>query len=179
MKAKQIGKRIAKAFGWVITGILILLLCFQVYLFAAKQFFGVRQPTVFGFTNAVVLTGSMEDAIHVNDMVIIHAQKDYEIKDVITYLPVGEGTPVTHRIIKKDGNTFVTKGDANNTSDPEIQKEQIVGKVILVIPKIGLLIQAMQTPLGMLVLLLVGIILFEWPNLIGFFKKRKSETNNT
>ncbi len=41
---------------------------------------------------------------------------------------------VTHRIVEVNGNQIVTKGDANNTNDTPIQRNQIVGKVIKVIP---------------------------------------------
>ena len=77
-----------------------------------------------------VETGSMENNIHAGDYILILRKDNYEIGDVITFRK--ENYYVTHRIIKKDNNTFITKGDANNTEDDAINKSNIVGKVILV-----------------------------------------------
>ena len=41
-----------------------------------------------------------------------------------------DGYYVTHRIIKKNKNKVITKGDANNVADEEIKVSSIVGKVI-------------------------------------------------
>ena len=77
-----------------------------------------------------VMTGSMEDNIHAGDYILILKQDDYKIGDVVTF---GEnGYYITHRIIKKEGNSITTKGDANNTEDETIEKHRIVGKVIFI-----------------------------------------------
>ena len=52
----------------------------------------------------------------------------YEVGNVVTYKK--NGYHVTHRIIEKNGNKVITKGDANNTPDEEITIDDIVGKVI-------------------------------------------------
>ena len=83
-------------------------------------------------TNKVVIyevkTGSMEDGIHVGDYILTYTTQNYKIGDVVTFK--NEGYFVTHRIIKKNGNKIVTKGDANNTEDEEIHIKDIKGKVI-------------------------------------------------
>jgi len=76
-----------------------------------------------------VKTGSMEDNIHVGDYILIYKKKNYRIGDVVTYQK--NNYFITHRIIEKNGNKIVTKGDANNTIDEEIDVKEIVGKVIL------------------------------------------------
>ena len=77
-----------------------------------------------------VRTGSMEDNIHAGDYVLIVKKSNYEIGDVVTFRK--DGYLVTHRIIKKNGSMFVTKGDANNDEDGPIYFSQIVGKVIII-----------------------------------------------
>lgn len=88
---------------------------------------------VFRTTNKVriynVKTGSMEDKIHAGDYILIYKMDNYNVGDVITF-EVDDGF-VTHRIIKINGDMLVTKGDANNTEDDEIRKDDIIGKVIL------------------------------------------------
>ncbi len=84
-------------------------------------------------TNKVVIyevkTGSMEDGIHVGDYILTYTCEEYHIGDVVTYNT--DGYFVTHRIIKKDNDKVITKGDANNTEDEGINVTDIKGKVIL------------------------------------------------
>jgi len=75
-----------------------------------------------------VKTGSMEDGIHAGDYILIHKKNTYKVRDVVTFKK--DGYHVTHRIIKKNGNKVVTKGDANNIEDDEININSIIGKVI-------------------------------------------------
>ena len=49
--------------------------------------------------------------------------------DIITY-EEDENYFVTHRIIAKDDNKLITKGDRNNEVDTEILNSQILGKVV-------------------------------------------------
>lgn len=75
-----------------------------------------------------VKTGSMEDGIHAGDYILIAEKDNYKVGDVVTY--TNEGYHVTHRIIKKNGDKVITKGDANNVADEEIEVSRIIGKVI-------------------------------------------------
>lgn len=75
-----------------------------------------------------VKTGSMEDGIHVGDYILIVKRNNYKVGDIVTYTK--EDYYVTHRIVEKNGNKVITKGDANNVVDEEINVSDIVGKVI-------------------------------------------------
>ncbi len=75
-----------------------------------------------------VMTGSMETGIHPGDSLLVKKQKEYKNGDIVTFKI--EDTYVTHRIIKIDNDKVITKGDANNVEDEEINKDSIVGKVI-------------------------------------------------
>ena len=75
-----------------------------------------------------VKTGSMEDGIHTGDYILIYRKSEYKLGDIVTYEK--NGYHITHRIIKKNGNKVITKGDANNSEDEEISTSDIVGKVI-------------------------------------------------
>lgn len=68
------------------TTLLAVLLLGNLYLLAAEKLFGISNPTFFGFTTAIVNSGSMEPALKVDDLILIHAQDGYEQGDVITYL---------------------------------------------------------------------------------------------
>ena len=100
--------------------IFVLLICF-LCLYFALRFMGIAEIYK-------VQTGSMEDGIHAGDYILIYKKNLYNIGDVVTYKK--DNYHVTHRIIKKSGNKIVTKGDANNIEDDEINTSSIIGKVI-------------------------------------------------
>jgi len=85
------------------------------------------------FTNKVeifkVETGSMEDGIHVGDYILISKSGKYNVGDIVTFKKYGNF--VTHRIVEKNGDTVITKGDANNVEDESISVNDIIGKVII------------------------------------------------
>ena len=84
---------------------------------------------LFGITEIYkVKTGSMEDGIHPGDYILIVKKNSYNVGEIVTYKK--DNYFVTHRIIKKNGKKVITKGDANNVDDGEIQLNSIVGKVI-------------------------------------------------
>jgi len=124
-----------------------------------------------GFGTAVIISGSMEPSIRVGDMVIIHQQKDYDIKDIVTYQ--GNNDPITHRVVEKTAGGYVTQGDANNTGDGEIARGRIIGKVIQIIPGAGNVILFFQNPLGVLILILGLFAIIEVPRWIGKSRKRE------
>lgn len=82
--------------------------------------------------NLKVLSGSMLPDIRINDVVFIANKDKYHENDIVTYED-GESY-VTHRIERIEDDTVILKGDANNTQDKPIKRNQIVGKVFLVIP---------------------------------------------
>ena len=146
-------------------GVLILALLFNAIGIFRRVALKESLPLVMGFGNAVIISGSMEPAIDIGDMVIVHKQNGYEVGDVVSY---HSSTPVTHRIVEKTPDGYITQGDANNARDQEIEKSRVIGKVIKIIPKVGTVIFFFQEPLGMVLLLLVLFALIEIPI---FFRK--------
>lgn len=161
-------KLAARAAGFAVTAVLALLLVGNLYLIAAGAITG-EHPTLFGYAAAVVVSGSMSPTIEVDDMVIIHRQDSYSRRDIITYKD-GE-ILVTHRIEDITDGGYITKGDANNTTDGTISPDRVVGRVILVIPKVGALIAFLRTPFGMLLLVLGGLVVLEWRRIEEFFRR--------
>ena len=76
-----------------------------------------------------VATGSMGDTIKIDDYVLSIKQKSYKEGDAITFKY--NDNFVTHRIVKIDGDKIITKGDANNDPDEEINISQVTGKVLI------------------------------------------------
>ena len=166
MRAKRLLRRVGQALRSLLIILIAIPLCGSLYIAAARNLFGQKNPTFFGFTASIVLTGSMSGAIEPNDVVVTRQQDSYAVGDIITFS--AEGTSVTHRIAAADGEGYRTKGDANNTADPSpVAQEDITGRVILVIPRLGALLTFMRTPLGILCSLGLMLLIAELPGLIS------------
>lgn len=70
-----------------------------------------------------VASGSMEPTLNIGDVIISKQTNDYEIDDIITYKI--DNSYVTHRIIKIENEQIITQGDANQSEDKPITKNQI------------------------------------------------------
>lgn len=108
----------------------------------------------------LVQSGSMEPTIMTGDVIVV-ANDNISLNDVVTFRD-STNRVVTHRIIEVNkGQEFVTKGDANRNEDREtIRESQIIGKVVMVIPKVGFLINFSKTLPGMIVLIFVPAFIF-------------------
>lgn len=174
MKSKSFLLRLGRIVSTAVTVILALLLCANLYTIVAKTVFHVRQPSVFGYSNAVVISGSMSGTIEVNDMVVIHRQNTYSRWDIISFR--SEGQLVTHRIAEVTKDGFCTKGDANDSADPGIVRpEDVVGRVVWVIPGIGAVIAFLSTPLGMTCMVFLALLMLEWPILVKWLSKTERQ----
>lgn len=161
----------------VVTVILSVLLACNLYILAAKKFMDIQYPTVFGFSSAVVVSGSMEPALSVNDLIVTQAQTDYAPGDIVSF--ASGSTLVTHRIVQENPDGFVTQGDANNATDIQpVAPEQIVGKVVLSIPAVGIVLGYLQTPLGLTCLVLWGFLLIELPMVAARWRRTQEEEEN-
>ena len=95
-------------------------------------------PKLFGIRIYGVMTGSMTPAYTVGGVVYVKETVPGKLQagDVITFRMGTETEHVmTHRIVSMDGGAFTTKGDANNTADPEpVSYERLIGKVVFFLP---------------------------------------------
>lgn len=133
----------------------------NIYSFNAKSLGGNPLPMPLGVGGAIVLSGSMEPACSVGDLVLVKETQDIEVDDVIVFMQ-GRSL-VVHRVLETDGTTIVTKGDANNAADAPILMADVKGKVVVVIPGIGHILSAIKTPVGTLIVILAAIALIEIP----------------
>lgn len=97
-------------------------------------------PMLIKWKPVVVLTGSMEPTYSVGSVIYYKQVPKEEIKqgDAITFT-LNDNTFVTHRVNKIENDMYETKGDANESPDPEkVSYDNIKGKVQkLYIPYIG------------------------------------------
>ncbi len=146
--AKPKPNKAAMALSYIISGVGSILLLVSVVLFCVFMV-----PQLFGIKPYAVLSGSMEPEYPVGSLVFVQdANADQlDVGDVITFdqTIVGQGsTVVTHRIAQKDtaNRQFVTKGDANETNDPErVPYASVIGKVVFSIPVVGYMALTMDS----------------------------------
>ncbi|MGG0716587.1 signal peptidase I [Robertmurraya massiliosenegalensis] len=138
--------------------LLVIVLLLSLYSFIQSTRDSDSLPSILGFNLLTILTGSMEPGFAQGDVIIIRPYSSDEpmLDDVVTYRKES-GTFVTHRIVDVvDSNgtsLFQTKGDANNVVDGDlVSPNQIVGSVMFKIPKLGLLLNFLNTPLGLITL---------------------------
>ena len=108
-------------------------------------------PSVFGYSMLIIASPSMTGSIEAGDAIIIKNSDSYAVGDVITYFPADESFSVTHRIVRMEGDKFYTKGDANQSEDPDpVLIEQIAGKVAVKLDKVGYFIEWLKSPVGII-----------------------------
>ena len=144
---------------------------------------GVTKPPLYGAY--VIVSTSMEPVIHVQDAIVIHRDDEIKIGDVCTYLskdPRWYGIKITHRIIGTDVDdegrkVYIFKGDANNVQDTlPVYEDQIFGKVIMRIPKIGFLQHFLSQAYGWVIAIVVpcvGLITFDIIKIVKTTKMKR------
>lgn len=153
----------------VVLIVIALIVGINLYMLNASRVAGNAMPMPFGVGATVVLSGSMENTLSIGDLLIVSEQENYSVDDVVVY-QTGT-TAVVHRIIEMDGESVVTKGDANDTEDAPITLDCIKGKVVFAIPFVGYLVNLIKTPLGTVIILGLAIFLLER----SFRKEKKKD----
>lgn len=138
----------------------------QVVLFVILIFFillnilSMNNKSLFGFRIYRVISGSMQPALQIGDVIIIKKANNYAEKDIITY---DNGlTTITHRIKSIDGYEIITEGDANDAPDKPITKDRILGKYFFRISTFSVfsIMLTGKTIYLIMVLVLFAILLF-------------------
>ncbi|MCH5317445.1 MAG: signal peptidase I [Eubacterium sp.] len=161
-------KRKLKTIGRILLlAVISLVIGIRLYNWNAQTLAGNAMPMPFGWGFSVVLSGSMEPTLSVNDLVVVHEQSGYGVDDIVVYQD--ESMLVIHKIVSVDGDEIVTKGDANEVNDSPISVSDIKGKAVFHIPFIGALIRFLKTPVGFILIIAAMIVLFELPHM----KERK------
>lgn len=157
----------------IILNILIFIVV-TILIFAGTYLFQTQiehkdYANIFGYTFFQISTGSMSPTIEVEDIVFVRITTEIKENDIIVFKE--DNNLITHRVVKIDGNKIVTKGDANNSNDKEISKEQVVGKVIKIFGQIAIWEKVFFTP-QVFISVTATIVLF------GFAFSYNGKSNN-
>lgn len=103
-----------------------------------------------GQVEYVIVNGnSMLPLLQKGDLVILRKAPFYQVGDIVTYSYPGIG-PVIHRIIARELDRFVLRGDHNDWVDAyRPGKDEILGKRWLTFPAVGKGFLWLRTPWGM------------------------------
>ena len=146
----------------------------------------------FGTNNPfyVVSSGSMVPTLNVNDVLVVKGGTssfgNLKVGDIIVFnKPAGDDRVIVHRVAgiytTTQGESIIrTKGDANPGSIPgvdfPIRVHDYIGKVVYVIPGIGLITKVISPPVNYIIIaVILAILLF---NRIGGGKK-DTETSSS
>lgn len=171
MKKKNIYERIINVILDIFICLFGVILLISIYNGIQVKILGNEYSSFFGYSIFEVQTGSMAETINIGDWIIVKSSNKILIDDIVTYEQDGEF--ITHRVKESYKGTYITKGDANNTKDDKpISQNQIVGRVVKILPHFGIFRKTIFNP-GVLIALIITFYLF------GFvFKKNRSNKKN-
>lgn len=185
-KIKSVFSNIIKFLGNLlfifIVGIIIVTLIYGIY--TKKNGTNGQAPLISAY---VIITPSMVPTINVQDAVIAYKPSFEKLKkgDIITFRSTDArytGLTVTHRIFRvvtdgESARSFKTKGDNNTTADDAlVNKENIYGKVIFIIPWLGYLQYFLTKSYGWILLVVlpcIAIIIYDILKLTKVLKNSK------
>jgi len=174
LKMQMETKKILKIIQNIITvAIIIVGLFLIITLFPIKGNYKVK----------VVLSGSMEPAIHIGSIVIIKPISQYKIGDVVIFgKDTKQDIPITHRIVSSRAVEgvllFTTKGDANEDPDTtEIRESDIHGRVLFSVPWMGYVIEFVRKPLGMIIVVFIPALFIIYEEIRKIIKEIKIKKN--
>ena len=137
--------------------VLVVVLMTMVVLALLAPHFGWRADTV--------LSGSMEPALPVGCVQVTRPvqPQNIQVGDIITFRSTTNGKLMSHRVVaveEDESYQFRTKGDANEDVDPYLTPaENVVGRVCFKVAHVGRVVEYLKTPIGFILLGLVGIAL--------------------
>lgn len=153
-----------------------LSIIFVVILTFAYTSYKYDVPNIFGYKFLIIVSGSMEPTLNSGDVVVIKDTKNIKVNDIVSFK--FNGSIITHRvkeiITDKSEIKIITKGDANNTiDDKEMLLNDIEGKYVFKISKIGNAILFLKTREGLITLMVVFGVLITFT----VFKKKKNNNS--
>jgi signal peptidase I len=125
------------------------LLTAAILTLAALAWLDLAPTQIGGSTSYVTTHGiSMEPRFHAGDLAIVRPADHYDVGEIVAYHSTLLHVVVLHRIIARDGNRYLFKGDNNKFIDPtHPSRDQLIGAMWLHVPRGGLALAVLHTPL--------------------------------
>ncbi len=154
-----------KIFNVVILLIIVPILIYNITIIIKYIQNPKETPDFLGFKTYEIVSRSMENTINKNDIIVVKKVDKNEINknDIISFDNGNE--IITHRIVEIEninGQTlYTTKGDNNRFADDEkISFEQIEGKYVFKLSKLGYLMNFLKNRYFLIILFIILIFCF-------------------
>lgn len=171
--AKKILERFFQIFLNILLIFVVVILCFSMYSYVSLNVLNHAYVNFLGYTFFEVASGSMGEAIHVDDLVIVDIGSEYKKGDIVTYY--SDGDFVTHRVVSIEDGKVITRGDANRSNDNPINDSAILGKVVSIIPNVGIWKKVFMTP-KVFISMIITLFLFSFT--FSYNRKKTKKKKN-
>ncbi|MBE6153661.1 MAG: signal peptidase I [Firmicutes bacterium] len=104
-------------------------LIFRIVYILILVYLMIYIPSFWGYNPLVVVSGSMEPSLKVGGLLYYNKEEKENFKtgDIIVFK--SKEHIISHRLVEKTKTGYITKGDANDTIDPnEIKNNQLLGE---------------------------------------------------
>ena len=185
---KKVTLKVLSIIGWAVIGLLFLVSLVNVIDRATKynfSLFGLRANVILSNSMAEDISGTTSEyefhQLQIDDVVITY-QTSYEnvnVGDIIIYY--SNAGLICHRVIEKyeseNYHYFVTKGDNNEISDIPVENKDFKGKVVSIVPKVGVVVSFMQSYYFLIALGFSGFLIFGTVYVFKLTEERKEKKN--
>lgn len=170
----KISKKIMQVCLSIISIITIIFIILGLSYIIQIKVMNKKYANVIGYSLFEVLTGSMSPTIEIGDDVFVEITKDIKKGDIVIFDDEKRNDFIIHRVIDIQDNLIVTKGDNNNIQDSQMPKDRVIGKVLIIFPKMGKVQEFFRKPY--IFIPLIDIIIIS--TLEVNFRKKSKKTNN-
>ena len=182
-------KKALHTIGRVLTSLILIFSIFiMIFTVLSVTMVNKENATLFGYKPYIVLSDSMNTEFQVGDMAVSKQVDPSTLKpgDIITYRsidPANYGEMVTHKIREEttyEGKpAFITFGTTTGVDDtyPALQ-ENIFGKYVFHLPKMGYFFQFLKSTAGYITLILIPflvLIILQSIKFVRLFRQYKRE----
>ena len=145
--------------------IIIPIIIYDIILIAQSIVKPNVAPSIFGIKTFTIISSSMEPTFKIDDIIFVKKidENQLQIGDIISFIQ--DKDIITHRIEKIEKNegglVFITKGDANSTTDiNKVKLSQIEGKYIFKISKVGKIFYILKNKVVFIIVTIILLICY-------------------
>lgn len=152
--------------------VLLPVLIYNIFIIGQAILNPNKTPNFLGIKTYIIVSGSMEPNLQIGDIAVVKEVPKEELKvgDIISFRQ-GQSV-ITHRINEILEDTYITKGDNNNTTDDEpITYEQIEGKVEKMIPIVGKFALMLHQKIAIIIFI---VLVYMYVLYTGTIKRKKA-----
>lgn len=140
----------------MIVFLISFIICFGSIVYQKKVLKSLM-PNLFGYAGGTIVSGSMQPNIMIGDYVIVSVNGGYDVGDVVMFRR--GNSYIAHRVIEVFDDGVITKGDANETEDKKISKDDVVGPVVKVVKGFGNFLTFLSKYKYLIFVIIVAIVI--------------------